>query len=446
MKTWVDNEKRLMREFSQLVEEKSKLYMPLKHIFLKNGTLESINYSSSSVNNVTIDGNIPPDGCDDKLHAHVLQLRDKRMHQVKGLERMQNDIKILKAKYDNCLSIERVVAEKLNKVETELTEFRKRTFQMLSDQYVPTFINIDRIHEDQNHLESHDAKTGHTNTAKKSESRTLKLAPNRQSSTGETENIDYIIISQKDFSNLERRLPLLQDEVKYDKSELRRIQRDISKLEKQISTKETTLKEQKERSRELQMLKFGQLIDMNAVDNIQSANIEAELEAEMNQLSKECNRSIAVAQMRQTELKEQYLSVTNENTLILKEIAQVKARQLFLKRETQREKENKNNEGNAGAQNRKSICDFEEERKQLQSLVNVQSERITNLNAEIKKLNRKNGTYAYSGIIFSSVDINSSPIAPIIYIVEGKTQNHLLHACCSGHIDISAIQLLQSEL
>ena len=97
--------------------------------------------------------------------------------------------------------------------------------------------------------------------------------------------------------------------------------------------KEKEIEKQHVRCDELQMLKFGQLINISELDKISVNSEEIELMKKTEALEVTNEREVYQMQAKHRKLKEKLLDVTQINTSKLNQIAEMNGRQFFLEKE-----------------------------------------------------------------------------------------------------------------
>ena len=159
--------------------------------------------------------------------------------------------------------------------------------------------------------------------------------------------------------------------------------------------KEGLIAKQAGRCEELQMLKFGQLVDIAALDKISVNNDEAELRVKSSALEISNEQEIFRIHAKHRQLKEQLLDLTNLNTARLNRIAELNGRQFFLEKEL-----NGNKNGMQVVDDGPTLRAETEERNRLVALVKLQAKEVDALKAEINLLRRKGGHIYVSTILF----------------------------------------------
>ena len=330
-----------MNSFSNLVPKTSEHHDILFDLYSSNVAYKNFDELSSDI--------------DKELLERVNDLQCQRIQQETLLDQHQEQIKRLKEEHQEFLLHAKHIDSKLKETDAKILRFRRQKIQELNEQMVPSFVAIssDQIENEANTVEH-----------------------------------DFLIFPSDKLKALQDRIPSLTSEIESDKQLLHKLVRVKSALTKDKLSKEKELEEQELKCNNLQMLKFGRLIDIEKIDEILSESRtgkkEADFEYEMNRLSEEHDKELRAIQSDMDSLSEQLLNTTKENTLLWKETAQLKSRKLFLSQQNQQINSSSDKE------NVSSVVDVNEIR-QLEELVQTQANRISNLRSGIQLLSRKSG-------------------------------------------------------
>mmetsp|Transcript_13436 Transcript_13436/g.19576 ORF Transcript_13436/g.19576 Transcript_13436/m.19576 type:complete len:214 (+) Transcript_13436:84-725(+) len=201
---------------------------------------------------------------------------------------------------------------------------------------------------------------------------------------------DSIIFSDKTLLQLRKRITEIEREIENDKNSFVDLKKKKKQLDKERKIKEDAIKDQLERCEELQMLKFGRLVDMNAVDCMPvSTSHENTVQTKFSAVNLQYENKASAQQKQRYTLSEELLAVTSENTTILKEIAQLSERQMLLEREL-----NSGSTWEGGQIAIKKTVSLKEEKKEeekMRSLIESYAIEIAALQAELTLLKRKEG-------------------------------------------------------
>jgi len=196
-----------------------------------------------------------------------------------------------------------------------------------------------------------------------------------------------VVFARAGLRRLDRRIVEQGDEAAERQRELKRLHREKGVLKKERAAFQADIAAGQTRCEELQMLKFGQLIDLEKLDKHSASKGEEELQAKLNLMDKQYRKEIRKVEKDADQLKEKLLQVTSENTSLLTRIADLGAQQFQLEKEL--------NAGGGGgvafADKGPTVRKEIEERNRLVSLVKLQAKELEAIKAEINLLRRKGG-------------------------------------------------------
>mmetsp|Transcript_31350 Transcript_31350/g.43492 ORF Transcript_31350/g.43492 Transcript_31350/m.43492 type:complete len:486 (+) Transcript_31350:207-1664(+) len=295
-----------------------------------------------------------PPGCDQSLYEKVCDLREKRLDQEDVINEFQKSMDTFKKEKDTFSKKQKTIEGALKKIDEEIAEFQK---------------------DKQNKLNAIDVVI------------TLKMHQMEYLVEGKLpDDISLGLV----FSNAAlRRLKMRIKELIQEKAQLRREQKELRRVHIQLhrdkKAKEQRIAELEGRAHDVQMLKFGQLIDLEVLDRM-GANKGAEdlkdsLRRQENQHAQELQEWNHKIELAQAELTE----VTKQNTACLAAVADLT--------HTQKQLEGalSNTQGSLFSdpmsQRRKEIM----ERDHLVQVVNRQAKEIETLKKEIQLLRVKGG-------------------------------------------------------
>ncbi len=186
------------------------------------------------------------------------------------------------------------------------------------------------------------------------------------------------------------------DELKDEKEELKRNQKQLKRehvqLQKGKKVKEEKLKELEARARDVQMLKFGQEVDLEVLEKMSGNKTAEELKLQLKKLEAKNARELKAWQVQIDEAAAELASVTKQNTEKLERVAELTSAQHRL------EKELNSTQSRMVAEVGPSKEKMKAEREQLVSLVKLQAREMEALKAEINMLRRKGG-HVYTPVV-----------------------------------------------
>ncbi|RQM29001.1 hypothetical protein B5M09_008554 [Aphanomyces astaci] len=195
-----------------------------------------------------------------------------------------------------------------------------------------------------------------------------------------------LVFNHSVVDRLASRILSLQEENK----SLRQVFKDLHKQQSQLLRDKTRQNELigqvNEKCNQLQLLKFGRLIDIDLLDKACDTGNLNELKTKVRTKEMHGEKQLTEAKGEQQRLKMEILAATQENTRLLTEIALLSERQFDLEKELNQADVN-NTLVDDGAQLEKEMS----ERKKLVQLVKLQSREIDALKQEVLMLRGKKG-------------------------------------------------------
>mmetsp|Transcript_35408 Transcript_35408/g.86233 ORF Transcript_35408/g.86233 Transcript_35408/m.86233 type:complete len:323 (-) Transcript_35408:76-1044(-) len=295
-----------------------------------------------------------PPGCDPALYEQVCELREKRLDQEEVLGEFQKAVEALKKDKESLVKKDKVMDAALKQTEAEIQQFQTFKQQRLNELHVVITLKMHQV-------------------------RCLvdgKLPP----------DLSHTIV----FTNLGlRRLRERIDELKDEKEDLRKNQKLLRKQHLQLlkskKVKEARLKELEARARDVQMLKFGQEVDLEVLERMSVNTVAEELKAQLQKLELQNSRELKAWEAQIQQAAAELANVTKQNTEKLERVAELTSAQHRL------EKELNGTQSRMVAEVGPSKERMKAEREQLVSLVKLQAREMEALKAEINMLRRKGG-------------------------------------------------------
>jgi len=376
------NPKQVMMEFSQLVPESNKFHDPLLKIFKKK--IKRMKKKGNDGDEEDEEGEedeededdmsdfdeeeeeeeeeeFCPPGCDPSLFEQVCELREKRLDQEEMLAEYQKGADQLKKDLDGLTKKEKIIDTALRQTEQEIQQFQTFKQQKLNE--IRVVITL-KMHQIKCLVED-------------------KLPPDLSNT---------IVFTNSGLKRLRSRI----DELKDEKEELRKnqklLRKEHSNLLKSKKQKEERLRELEARSRDVQMLKFGQEVDLDVLEKMGVNKTAEELREQLKQLEKKNSKELRAWQKQIDQAAGELAGVTKQNTEKLERVADLTAAQHRL------EKELNSTQSRMVAEVGPSKEKVKAEREQLVSLVKLQAREMEALKAEINMLRRKGG-HVYTPVV-----------------------------------------------
>ncbi|KAJ3045333.1 Cilia- and flagella-associated protein 44 [Rhizophlyctis rosea] len=293
----------------------------------------------------------PPD-CDRAIFDRVVELRDKKLDQEDILGEIQKAIEALKKENDALIKKEKIIDLALKNTESEIQNFQTQKQQKLNelDVVVPL-----RLHQIQ-YLERNALPAN--------------LAP-------------ALVFVNDGLVKLRNRIKELQQE----KADIRKQHKELKKMHvnliKSRKEKQFKLQELSSRATDVQMLKFGQIIDLEKLERMGVNRIADELRDKLAKEDVKRMRELGGWDEKINELKEELTELTRENTVRLERLVDLTEEKGRLE-DALNESQGSVTAEYSGPQ-KKDI----QERNKLITIVQAQSAEIEALKREIEMLIRK---------------------------------------------------------
>ena len=202
---------------------------------------------------------------------------------------------------------------------------------------------------------------------------------------------ESIVFSNNSLQTLRKRIRDYTDDIKEQRETLKCLQKERDDLIEEIKSEERVISEQDEKCKDLQMLKFGQLVDIDELDRVTctgtelSMNAEANYQKEVQVLEGIHRKEISTLQKKNTSLKDTLQKATTENTAVLNQIADLGEKHIKLENMLSKQVKTERLEKKSGTEE----CD------QLIQTANKQVQQMNKLKIQIMQLKRKEGKDKY---------------------------------------------------
>ena len=391
---WMGKDKLIMDDFLKMAPENHSFHEQLLRIFKRkikrarkkndvdeegDDSDEDSDYDLDSdeddEDDEEFDDSCPP-GCDTNLYENVLALREKRLDQEEVLSEFQKEFDDLKKAHDRHIGRERQINKDLKSTGVEIAKFQTEKQLHINEQMIVVPLETSQVHL--------------WEPGKTAEGEELAVPENPTVLRGVVGMSECALFNERRLNKLRDRIGELDKEIMQDKDNFKGLHKEKSQLEKEKVTKEKEISKQESKCEELQLLKFGQLIDIAELDKISvDNNDEAELKSRSSAVEVQNEKMVHKINKKCTELKENLLKITEENTEVLNKIAELNGRQFFLEKEL-----NGKSKGRGAMQvadDGPTLRAETEERNRLVALVKLQAKEVDALKAEINLLRRKGG-------------------------------------------------------
>lgn len=194
-------------------------------------------------------------------------------------------------------------------------------------------------------------------------------------------NVDScLVFGTSDLHTLHSSISVLEEENDKKKVEYKELHQTHKLLKNEKAQKEKEIESLVSKCTDLQMLKFGQVIDLDAIEKLGSSKTVDEIISKISQQEQQYRKQQAAVKKSITNEQETLWKITRENTALLAQIATLTEKQQLL------ESQLESSSGNQGF-DMPSHAELQEA-EQLSRTISRQSESIQALKAEILILKR----------------------------------------------------------
>jgi WD40 repeat protein len=381
IEAWQEKDKQVMQEFNSVVGgDKSEFYPVLLKIFKKkvnrnkkkknrrhdddgdDDDSDDDDYDSEDDNSdddessdEDDDDDSCPLNCESAVYEKVLELREKRLEQEEVLADFNKTVGELNKTYERHQGKERAIDKELASTDQEIEAFQSEKQRALNQIEVTVPLKLNQI---------------------------KCLQQNRLPA----DISDCLIFTSTGLDRLRSRIVELGEE----KSHLARQHRDLKRghkvLLKEIQSKKSLIEIEKRKCEDVQMLKFGQIIDLSILEKVGVDQDATDLRNKLKQLELNSVTKLSDWDKKIQMAKDELSRVTQMNTQWLEKVASLTKAQYDLEDQLNTTTKNVHVADTNPLDER-----AEEERAQLLDLVQIQEKEIDALKAEIHVLRRKGG-------------------------------------------------------
>ena len=306
-----------------------------------------------------------PPGCDVALYEKVLELRERRLDQEEVTGDIQKSIDELRRTMERSNQRQKQVDKDLEATRKEIRAFQATKVGRLNllQAFVP--LRASQLHS----WETDEVSGESLGVAQLSEHAELGR---------------YVVFNRARLEKLHARIAELEDENAAEMANFRELHKTKRRLQKDKNVKDAKIERERARCRELQLLKFGDEIDLEQLDKVAGTGIDDEMNARVTALERDQRADVRTLEAKLRQAKDRLLGSTTENTELLQQVGQLSARHFQLEREL-----------NAGASSVSvgdrgpTVKKEADERNRLVALVRLQAREVDALKAEIGLLRRK---------------------------------------------------------
>jgi len=380
IKGWQEKDKQVTADFDQVVGgQKSEFYAQLLKIFKKkvkrskkkggrdadedgeDGDSDDDNFDSDDSDSddesddSEDDDDSCPMHCDSAIYEKVLELRERRLEQEDQLAEFDKKIKELQTTYERHTNREKAIDKDLANTLKDIELFQSTKQRALNQIEVTIPLKLSQM----KYLVD-DKLPGDIS--------------------------DALIFTSTGLAKLKNRITELQNEKHQLIKQFKDLKRGHKVLLKELSAKRELISIEQKRCEDVQMLKFGQIIDLSILAKVGVDEGAADLRRKLKGLEAGSVQKLSEWDKKIQDAKDELAKITAQNTRWLERVANLTKAQYDL--EDQLNTTTKNvHVADSSPVDEKSDSD----RRQLLQLVHIQEKEIDALKAEIHVLRRKGG-------------------------------------------------------
>jgi len=311
-------------------------------------------YDSDESDDSEFDDTVPLPGCDKDLFERVIAFRQRRLEATWALEDENKVCEQLRKDSELLRKREKTVQSALDLVERDLAEFQREKQAKLNELDTGVPLRLGQIHYC-----------------------TTRAIP--------TDLTDALIFDTRSIFGLNNRISQLNQEKSSQKEEYKSIKQTQRRLTREKKEKQAEIDELDLKCRELQFLKFGALIDLEALEKSDVNPQGVELKAQLRDLERYSAQCIKKKDEEIVSLKEHYVQSMRNNTEVRHHIVDVSQEKKHF--------ETVLNKGQSAmfADDSARAGKQRKEMRDLQKLSQLQAQEIGRLRSEIESLGKKSG-------------------------------------------------------
>ncbi|TYZ67625.1 hypothetical protein PybrP1_000869, partial [[Pythium] brassicae (nom. inval.)] len=303
---------------------------------------------------------ICPAGCDLQLYEKVLAVREKRADVDDAMAELAKAMEELRKSNDRQAAKQRQVDKELQATEQDIQQFQSEKQTRFNQLDVVVALSKHQVRC----LESGAARWA---------------VPEQATSC--------LVFTLPAFERLSERIESLQRENRSLRQQFRDLHKQQNVLAKDKKVRQETIAEIQHRCEQLQLLKFGQLVDIDVLDRACDTSKLGELQAKVRVKEIAGEREAGKVKQAQQELKREILRATERNTALLTRLAELNERQFALEKEL-----NQASSSQSVLHDDSALLEQEmRERNKLVKLVKLQAREVEALKQEIGLLRGKDG-------------------------------------------------------
>eukprot|EP00927_Polykrikos_kofoidii_P077636 TRINITY_DN7455_c1_g2_i1.p1 TRINITY_DN7455_c1_g2~~TRINITY_DN7455_c1_g2_i1.p1 ORF type:complete len:349 (-),score=113.28 TRINITY_DN7455_c1_g2_i1:30-1019(-) len=312
----------------------------------------------------------PPQGCDVQIFESVLDLREKRLDMEDALKEIQEAVEALKGTHKTLLDNERKIDKEQKQTDNEIQQFQTDKQRKLNQVEIVFALRLSQVQclgeisED-----------------------TLMLGVGGVGSGRLPQELDgEVVFTHEGLLRLMHRITELHQEIKEVKVNFRQLQKDFRARKREKNQVEQNIEDLQAKFRDIQMLKFGQIVDLDLIERNAPNKHVQDLQERVFEAEREQRRRLAEWEKRIEKQRKDLTKVTSENTQLMDQIVSMGYSQMQLDAALNARI------ASVTVNDTEPLVELRElERERLKDLLTLQSKEVATLQAEINLFRRKGG-------------------------------------------------------
>ncbi len=370
-------------EFKHLVPDSHAQFKVLRQFFQEDDDIKCSNNSTPiggqmGANDGEYDKNLLNEVNDD-LYQSVVKLKETRIKHEAELNKFRNDLNKMKKSHQKLVEEDNEIEIKICGMRDEIIQVEKKKQQEIN--LIDTVLPLTTSQMFLNKESQKDDTSEEINTDSV-----------KEEACSDHPLKSFVTFPCEYFFKLRLRIRELEDDITQQKADLKEMKNEKVKLSKEKSLKESSISQQVKKCEELQLLKFGQLIDIDALDKI-SKKTESVEEVERTTIEETKTNDSKVDQLNSSikSLKQKQLEVTLRSTYLLNQIAELSDKHIYL--------EQKNKPQTSANRSSLETDDLDKDSVEIKRLIRKQANEIAKLKKEIHSYRKKEGKFQISLIL-----------------------------------------------
>jgi uncharacterized protein (UPF0335 family) len=315
----------------------------------------------------------PPQGCDVQIYESVLDLREKRLDMEDALQEIQKAVDELKKTHKTLLESERRIDKEQKQTDFEIQQFQTDKQRKLNQVEIVFALRLSQV-------QCLDAPTA--------DDEGISTGPEKLPA----ELDRHVVFTHEGLHRLMSRIEELHQEIKDVKAGHRQLQRDFRVQKKEKNQVLKQIEELQGKYQDIQMLKFGQTVDLDLIERSAPNTWVLELQGKAREVEGENRDKLTQWEKKIERQKKELAKVTADNTSLMEQIVSMGYSQMQLDAALNARI------ANVTVNDNEPLIEMRElERERLKDLLTLQQKEIATLQAEIG-LFRKKGGHIYTTV------------------------------------------------